>query len=121
MRRFVPKISLKNENQILEGGAVCVCVDKMSSCTWLFCAAILLVVRLGDSLQPYLVDDIGGYGRRFDGIGGLSGGGVSHCQKYSIISDMLMCFVVSSIFQPSARVVIFICTAACVVVFICTG
>ncbi len=49
----------------------------------LWCTSIALLIiaslhihRAGGS---YLVDDVGGIGRRFDGIGGLSGGGVSAC------------------------------------------
>jgi hypothetical protein len=43
-----------------------------------YCGFLLLVV-LGYCVAatPYLLDDSGGLGRVFDGIGGLSGGGVS--------------------------------------------
>ena len=47
-------------------------------------AGMVFVMLLCLSLQPgvtrgasYTLDDSGGLGRRFDGIGGLSGGGVS--------------------------------------------
>lgn len=33
---------------------------------------------LGCSAEFYVIDDRNGLGREFDGIGGLSGGGVSH-------------------------------------------
>ena len=43
----------------------------------------LLLVALGccGAAAPYVLDDTGGLGRVFDGIGGLSGGGVSCSQE----------------------------------------
>ena len=42
----------------------------------LLCLAVAAGVATGTA-KPYRVGDIGGVGRRFDGFGGLSGGGVS--------------------------------------------
>lgn len=39
-------------------------------------AAVILCVLARSDAQTYVVDDTPGLGRRFDGIGGLSGGGV---------------------------------------------
>lgn len=40
------------------------------------CVSLLAVAVLSGA-APYVLDDSHGLGRRFDGIGGLSGGGVS--------------------------------------------
>ena len=37
----------------------------------------LLVLTYPSAVYGYVVDDSAGFGRKFDGIGGLSGGGVS--------------------------------------------
>lgn len=46
-------------------------------CTWMF-----LCLRLSGA-DDYVLDDNVGLGRRFDGIGGLSGGGVSVALSHS--------------------------------------
>ena len=42
--------------------------------TTTFCLSVFLFTC---TCNGYVIDDTGGLGRRFDGIGGLSGGGVS--------------------------------------------
>ncbi len=41
------------------------------------CLFVLIALCSGAAAQTYVLDDTGGLGRVFDGIGGLSGGGVS--------------------------------------------
>ena len=48
------------------------------SLVWLFAA----------SSQSYVLDDSVGLGRRFDGIGGLSGGGVSYNSMHGYFGAM---------------------------------
>ena len=43
----------------------------------LCCLLLLVALGCGTAANPYILDDTGGLGRVFDGIGGLSGGGVS--------------------------------------------
>ena len=56
---------------------------------------VLLACVLGLSHpQTYIVDDTAGLGRRFDGIGGLSGGGVSwKNHKSSLHTETLYIFL----------------------------
>ena len=58
----------------------------LNTCTALL-RVLLLALTLGHA-RVYVVDDSEGLGRRFDGIGGLSGGGVrihvSHCECDSL-------------------------------------
>ncbi len=43
--------------------------------------ALLVIASLQAAAGSYSLDDSVGLGRRFDGIGGLSGGGVRLCDK----------------------------------------
>ena len=46
--------------------------------------AVLLVATIAAADESYILDDSVGLGRRFDGIGGLSGGGVSCSTRKSL-------------------------------------
>ena len=48
---------------------------RLTTMFYLLFAVILVVFRVTET-HVYLVDDVKGTGRQFDGIGGLSGGGV---------------------------------------------
>ena len=50
---------------------------------------LYLVFGLVTLCQSYTIDDSSGLGRRFDGIGGLSGGGVSICTNYRLLKAVL--------------------------------
>ena len=65
----------------------------------LFCSFLLFVSRAES--DTYNLDDSGGLGRRFDGIGGLSGGGVGTCVYTSWTHFGNYCIHVTSIVEKS--------------------
>ena len=49
---------------------------------WLKALLVILAVTTDNVCAVYVIDDSVGLGRMFNGIGGLSGGGVSHYKLY---------------------------------------
>ncbi len=61
--------------------------------------SLLLAIScfLGCSAEFYLIDDRSGLGREFDGIGGLSGGGVSHDNVFNLTNVICILSTVESV------------------------
>ena len=56
---------------------------------WVLCLLNLTFVTVAET-DTYVIDDHNGLGRRFDGIGGISGGGVSALFSYEAVYIFLI-------------------------------
>ena len=71
--------------------------------------ALLVVLIIDNVCAVYVIDDSVGLGRMFNGIGGLSGGGVSPIIIKFFLPHILVARIIHSLLQCSASAYMFIC------------